>query len=161
MTDYFLDSSALVKRYFLETGSQWVLAITDTAAGHSILLAEISLAEVAAAAAAKHRAPLGISLQVRDRTVGRFLQECAQQFVLLRVDRPVIDVAVKLTQTYRLRGYDAVQLATALVNNQNLIAAGRPGLTFVSADADLLLAAQAEGLATENPLTYTSPDATL
>jgi uncharacterized protein len=61
VTDYFLDASALVKRYVDETGSAWVRSITNPAEGHSILLAEISIAEVTAALAAKQRAPQGLT----------------------------------------------------------------------------------------------------
>lgn len=59
-----------------------------------------------------------------------------------------------LTQRHRLRGYDAVQLAAALLANQPLIAAGLPALTFIAADEDLIAAARAEGLPAENPNAY-------
>ncbi len=35
---YFLDSSALVKRYIPETGSAWIQAITDTATGNLLFI---------------------------------------------------------------------------------------------------------------------------
>jgi predicted nucleic acid-binding protein len=56
VTDYYVDASALVKRYAEESGSSWGRQITAPFAQHAILLAEITLAEVAAALAAKHRA---------------------------------------------------------------------------------------------------------
>lgn len=34
MADYFFDSSALVKRYVREVGSDWVGQLTDPPAGH-------------------------------------------------------------------------------------------------------------------------------
>ena len=55
MTAYSLDASAVVKRYADEPGSTWVRHITDAQAHHTILLAEITLAEVAAALAARIR----------------------------------------------------------------------------------------------------------
>ncbi len=67
------------------------------------MLAPITLAEVAAALAAKHRAPGGITQQQRDRALSRFLQDCDEHFLLLPVDWPVIDRAVALTQKHRLR----------------------------------------------------------
>ena len=45
MTDYYLDASALVKRYGEEAGSAWIRDITDPLAQNTILLAEITLAE--------------------------------------------------------------------------------------------------------------------
>jgi len=61
VTDYSLDASALVKRYADEPGSTWIRQITDAQAQHTILLAEITLAEVAAALAATHCTPSGIT----------------------------------------------------------------------------------------------------
>ena len=48
MTDYYLDASALVKRYAPELSSDWVLEITDPAAEHTVILSEITLAEIEA-----------------------------------------------------------------------------------------------------------------
>ena len=154
MTEYYLDASALVKRYADEAGSVWIRQITEREAEHTIMLAEVTLAEVAAALAAKHRAPGGITPQQRDRALSRFLQDCDEHFLLLLVDRPVIDRAVTLTQNHRLRGYDAVQLATALVASDTLQEQNLPAPIFVASDTDLLSAATAENLAVENPLVH-------
>ena len=158
MSDCFLDASAVVKRYADEPGSTWIRQITEVQAQNAILLAEITLAEVAAALAAKHRAPNGITLEQRNRVLSRFLQDCQDHFVLLSVDRLVIDRAVELAQRHRLRAYDAVQLATALEASEIMQAQTLPALTFVAADGDLLSAAAAERLSVENPLNYTHPD---
>lgn len=159
MTGYCLDASALVKRYAHEPGSTWVLQITDPASQHTVLLAEITLAEVAAALAAKQRAPGGLTLEERDRALSRFLQDCDEHFLLLPVDRGVIDRAVDLTQRYRLRGYDAVHLATAVVTSGELTAQALPPLVFVASDDDLLTAAKTEGLPAENPVDHAGLDA--
>ena len=158
MSDYFLDASALVKRYADEAGSAWMRRITESSAENTILLAEITLAEVAAALAAKARAPNSFSLTQRDRALSRFLQDCDEQFILLAVDRPVIERAVTLTQSHRLRGYDAVQLATALVAGQALETVQRTPPVFVASDEDLLAAASAEHLVTVSPLDHADPE---
>jgi len=64
----------------------------------------------------------------------RFVQDCAEHFVLLPVDRLVIDRAVELTQRHRLRGYDAVQLATALVATETMQLQSVSAPIFVAAD---------------------------
>jgi uncharacterized protein len=151
MTAFFLDSSAIVKRYRTEPGSTWVRALADPATGHVISICEIALSEVGAALAAAHRAPGGISLVERDEALNLFLGHCDIQYGVLGVTRPVVRVAVALTQAHRLRGCDAIQLAAALSANRGLIAANLSSLTLVAADDDLLAAARAEGLATENP----------
>lgn len=151
MTTYYLDTSALVKRYASEPGSGWIRSVTDAASGHTIVVSELALVEVSAALAAKQRAPHGITVDARDRALSRFLQDCAERFLLAQVERLVIDRAVALTQNHRLRGYDAVHLATALVANDDLVAASCPPVVFVASDHDLLSAAQAESLLIQEP----------
>jgi hypothetical protein len=158
VTEYYLDASAVVKRYADAPGSTWIRHLTNAQAHHTIVRAEITLAEVAAALSAKHRAPGGLTQAQRDRVLSRFLQDCAEHYLLLPVDRPVIDRAVELTQRHRLRGYDAVQLATALVTGETLQAQHLPAPVFVAADGDLLIAATAEGLQIENPLDHRDLD---
>jgi uncharacterized protein len=152
VSEYYLDASALVKRYTDEPGSAWILRITDKQAHHTILLSEITLAEVAAALSAKQRARGGITPQQRERALSRFLQDCDEHFLLLPVDRLVIDRAVMLTQHHRLRGYDAIQLATALVTSETLQSQNLSPTIFVASDDDLLTAAAAENLPVDNPL---------
>jgi predicted nucleic acid-binding protein len=151
MSSYFLDASAVVKRYARERGSQDVEALTAPEEGHHLVLSEISLAEVSAAIAAKARAPQGISLKVRDRALKRFLQDCEEQYLLWAASREAIDEAVRLTQRRKLRGCDAIQLASAVAYNRELLAEDLPPLIFVASDEDLLAAADAEGLAAINP----------
>lgn len=158
MSDYFFDASAVVKRYADEAGSTWVRQITDAATQNTIVVSEITLAEVTAALAAKQRAPNGLTLTQRDRVLSLFFQDCNGHFSLATVDRTVIDRAVDLALHHRLRAYDAVQLATALEANKIIEANGMPKLTFVAADNDLLNAAKAESLPTENPLHYAHLD---
>ncbi len=87
----------------------------------------------------------------RDQLLRDFLDHCATQYSLVAVERSCIDRAVLLTQSHALRGYDAVQLASALTVSAVLTAANLPPPIFIAADDDLLAAARAEGLATENP----------
>ena len=154
MSVYFLDSSALVKRYRTEVGSTWIRGLVESA-DHTIVVCEISLSEVAAALAAAHRAPGGISRIERDEAVSLFLGHCNTRYKLLGITRSTIRLAVTLTQSYRLRGCDAIQLATALSANRDFQAAGFPVLTFVASDGDLLTVARAERLVTENPNMHT------
>jgi hypothetical protein len=50
-----------------------------------------------------------------------------------------------------LRGYDAIHLASALTVFRKLKVAGLSSFQIIAADKDLLAAAAAEGLATDNP----------
>lgn len=146
MSVLFFDSSALVKRYLTEAGSAWVLALTDPDAGNTIVVAEITRVEVAAALASRQRAPDGITLADRDRLFRLLAQHCTAEYRAVQINNATTDRAMYLTQMHRLRGYDAVQFAAA-----RAVGAVLPTLTFVSADEDLLTAARAEGLAADNP----------
>jgi uncharacterized protein len=86
------------------------------------------------------------------------LLDCDGAFLLVPVNRRVIDLAVNLAPSYRLRGYDAVQLAAALAVQVELTREQQGPLIFVAADADLLLAGRVEGLATDNPLDHADED---
>lgn len=151
MSTFYLDASALVKRYNPEIGSSWIEAQVDPSSGHSLITAEFTMAEVAAALAAKHRAPKGITLKERNDAMSDFLADCEIRYQLIPVDRHMIEQAVNLTQSYRLRGYDAIHLATALNVNHVLTKRSQSPLIFVAADDDLLAAAEAEGVAIVNP----------
>jgi len=154
VTAFYVDSSALVKRYAPETGSTWVTSLGDPVAGHSILIGEITVVEVAAALAAKARIAGGLTTAQRDAALGAFLNDCDDGYLLIGLDRATLDLAVDLTQRHVLRAYDAVQLATSLLSNSDLVARALPPLTFVSSDQDLLKAARAEGLLVDDPILH-------
>jgi predicted nucleic acid-binding protein len=145
MSTFFLDSSALTKRYLTEIGSAWVSDLTDPAADNILAAAEITRVEVAAALAARYRAS-AITQAERDQLVTLLLHHFDTEYRIIAITPELTASAVELTQIHRLRGYDAVQLAAALATADVL-----PGIVFVAADDDLLAAARAEGLAAENP----------
>ena len=151
MTTYFLDASAVVKRYLTEAGSDIVAGLVDSSATNTIILAEITRVEVAAALAARHRAGTGLTRRERDEAVALLLRHCEREYRMIALTPEVLGRAVELMQNHRLRGYDAVQLAAALVVNNSLIAAGQSGLIFITADRDLIQAATAEQLPAEDP----------
>jgi predicted nucleic acid-binding protein len=79
------------------------------------------------------------------------LHDARERYRLVPVSPALISGAIRPTRQHRLRGYDAIHLACALSLNATLTAGNAAELIFVAADANLLAAAQAEGLATENP----------
>lgn len=138
-----------MKRYLTEVGSIWVMNQTNPVLSNLIVVAEITRVEIAAALAARQGASGGITIGERDSLFKLLAQHHTNEYRAVPISITVADRAMNLTQAHRLRGYDAVQLATALA-----VAAVIPNLVFVSADDDLLTAARIEGLATENPNTY-------
>jgi predicted nucleic acid-binding protein len=148
MSQYFLESSALAKRYATEGGSGWIQALLAPGQGFTVIIGEITLAEVTAALAKKQR--MGQITQVdRDTLVTRFLSHCQIEYDLVPITRQIIDQAVILNQKHKLRAYDSVQLAAAL--EARAILGGFGPFTFIASDKDLLTAASLEGLAVDDP----------
>lgn len=153
MAAYFFDSSAIVKRYVQETGTTWVCNILDPGTESTIYTARIAGAEVAAAIA-KRRRTGDLSPQNASSAVQQFRSEFSALYWIVEITAAVVSRAMDLTETYTLRGYDAVQLAAALEVNVVRLASSLPPLIFVCADGDLNAAAEAEGLSVENPNTH-------
>jgi hypothetical protein len=149
MSAFYLDSSALVKRYVTETGSAWVRDLCQNGE-NAVFISELALVEVGSALARRSQRK-EISDAQRQEYLDVFVHDCAESYHLIPAGLPTIERGLKLTQQHFLRGYDAVQLACALTANDVLTAAELPPLTFVSADGDLLDAAVVEGLDTANP----------
>lgn len=148
VTAYF-DSSALVKRYFAELGTAWVQTWCDDP-NRTIAIVEIGLVEMAAAFAGKLRGGF-VEPEAYHNARADLTTDAQDEYVLVTVDRLIVNDAIELTARYRLHGYDAIHLACALRLNQALIGHQLPPLTFISADTDLLTAATVEGLPTDNP----------
>ena len=155
MAVYFFDTSALVKRYATETGSGWVRRITDPKTGNKVYITTITGVEVVSALTRKVR---NAEIQLADAQtfIADFRIDFQNQYELFRVTDPVIQLAMKLPEKYKLRAYDAIQLAAAMIINdqsnlQGIAVTGVPALVLVASDKDLLDAAQAEGLVVDDP----------
>lgn len=161
MALYYFDASALGKYYILEPGSTWVRELINAtdAQGkrlvHTIFMADLSAAEVAAAFAVLHRTGR-IRRPVWDGVFDQFMDDVTWRYQLVRVGRDDFFEAAILTRQHPLKAYDAVQLTVALHHSPRL-AAQDLILTFVTGDDTLATAAQAEGLPTDNPFDHVSP----
>jgi uncharacterized protein len=150
MPFYQCDASGLVKRYVDEVGSDWVRAIVVPASANIVSIADITRAEVTSAFARRTREGI-ITLDERDALIQTFQAHCATQYRIVPTQPLIIDLATELLQRHPLRAYDAVQLASARIVNQSLIAHGLPPLIFVTADDRLIAAARGEAVTAENP----------
>lgn len=153
MSTYFFDSSALVKRYAQETGTNWVTGIADPQANNLIYIVRLTAVEVTAALARRRR---GKSLSPNDAVsaLTQFNYDLFNQYRIIEVSPQLLNTATGIADQYALRGYDAVQFATALTLHTQRIALNLSDLILVSADKELNAAAQAEGLQIENPNDY-------
>lgn len=151
MSTYYIDSSGIVKRYAEETGTEWIETLCDVQSGNTIAIAQIGIVEVAAALASKRRDSSISEEEEYEGAMRDFIRDAQQQYQVVTTGQKVINRVVELTRRQKLRGYDAVQLASAILLNRMLLARELSALIFVSADDNLLTAARNEGLAAENP----------
>jgi len=153
MAIYFLDSSALVKRYISETGSDWVLGLFEPTLDNEFFVAAITGVEIVAATT--RRARNGSITNADAALVCNQLRSDLQtNYQVIAITEGIINSVMALAERQGLRGYDAVQLAAGCAVNELSIASGLSPIIFVSADDKLNLAAANEGLLVENPNGY-------
>ena len=150
---YFLDTSALVKRYVPEMGTDWILGITDPAIGNYLAIAQITWVEVFSALSRRQREG-SISADRFNLTLQDFRVDFENLYRVIEVDQTLIEKAGELVIQYPLRAYDAIQLASALRLQSNFALTTNIQLIFVTADVRLINIAQSEGLVTDNPNNY-------
>ncbi len=135
----YLDSSALVKRYVVEAGSQSVNAWI--AAARPAVTGLLTRAETPAAICRAQR--LGwIDEKLGEQALALFQTEW-ESLGRLPINEATVRRAESLARRHNLRGYDAVHLACALIYQESL---GLP-INLATFDRELWQAGQAEGLA--------------
>ncbi len=150
MANIFLDSSALVKRYASEPGSGWILSLFRPAARHTFYLSKVTPVETVAGVARQNRIGAITTADV-DRAIRRIQLASRKKFILLDVTQTIVDDAITLVTKHGLRGYDSIQLSTALSISARLMNDGFGELIFVSGDHSLNKAAASENLRVEDP----------
>ncbi|HEY7371289.1 MAG TPA: type II toxin-antitoxin system VapC family toxin [Polyangia bacterium] len=135
---YFLDASALVKRYVREPGSERIQALVRRQ--RQLVISRLTAVELPAAIWKRSRAG-DLSATDARRLLARFEGDLA---LLTTVEPrpPTIQLAADLVERHPLRAYDAVQLASALRWARET----RLATCFVCADRGLAGAAAKERL---------------
>jgi predicted nucleic acid-binding protein len=136
----YCDSSALVKLYVVEPGSEEVRAAVEAA--EAVATCRITWAEIHAA----------LSRRAREAPQDAAAIETAKQafaaewlhYVVIEVSQSIVERAGEFADTFALRGYDAVQLAAA----QLLAEASGEACAFACFDLRLAKAAKVLGLGT-------------
>jgi predicted nucleic acid-binding protein len=153
VNSYFLDSSVLVKRYVIETGTKWVREMTSPDASNRIILARITWVEVISALARRQREGTVSAIDIT-KAIRNFRHHIQTQYQVVELDHTLAESASELLRKHPLRAYDAVQLASALYVQRTFFRVGASNFSFVSADNRLLTIAATEGLLSDNPLTH-------
>ena len=134
----YLDTSALVKKYFREAGSTKVILQWKKA--RAIATSSIAYAEAMASFYRKKREAY-ISTDIFHTVVSSFRKDWSS-FICVQVNDDLNDMIDRIISQHPLRGFDAIHLASALILHE----AAPEDFLFGCFDQRLLQAAVAEGL---------------
>ena len=146
MSTFFVDTSALAKRYISEIGTQWVLSWMLPQHGHVIVISALSTVEMFSLFSRRQREG---SLTTRQAsTLGlQFLYHVSNEYLAVNIDADVLSLSQQLLTQYPLRTLDAIQLASAQHTSQVL----HEPMTFITGDQRLLQIARQVGFKTDDP----------
>jgi predicted nucleic acid-binding protein len=138
----YLDSSALVKRFVVEKGSERVRRMIEKEG--PIATAKIAYAEIHSGLARKRRE--GYISTGQHALICRKVELDWRAHVRMDLTDEVLSLARELIQRHPLRGFDAIHLASALILKASL----GEQIIFAGADERQLQAAAREQLSTLN-----------
>lgn len=144
---YYLETSALVKLYVREPGTERLLALAERANENRLAILTLSQVEFRSAVRRRQK-KLEIPALVANHLIDTFTRHVEGRFILQPVTDFLLDIASTLVDRHALRACDAVQLAGYLVINSSN-ATDTP--LFVCSDDALLAAAQQEGIVVLDP----------
>src|SRR5262249_24432606 len=148
---FFLDGSALAKRYVAEPGTPLVDHLFNQVAPDRLVVLNVGFAEVVSVLVRRKNAGV-----LSDATFAHALLQLGQEIIhaanLRKVEttNSLVIGALSHIQTHSINATDAVALHAALGLAHHLRGQG-DDLVLVASDQRLLRAAQAEGLSTFNP----------
>ncbi|RJP55159.1 MAG: PIN domain-containing protein [Deltaproteobacteria bacterium] len=137
----YLDTSALLKKYLKEEGSNDVISLWKKTS--AIVTSTVAYAETLASIYRKKR-ETGEFDQRFFKAVLTSFQKDWKSFIHVDVNKDLNETIDKLTIAYPLRGFDAIHLASALILYEKI----QENFIFVCYDKRLLKAAKEEGLNT-------------
>lgn len=154
MPAYFADTSAIVKLYLDEPGSDWIRGLELGL----LVISTLAIPEAASAIARRRR-----EQQISDDealALWRSFRRDLRRWDLIALAQPLLFRAAALqirpAPDGMLRTLDALQVACALEAQRRVRRAGIGPLTFLTADSRLELAARHAGLTVENPERYSA-----
>lgn len=135
----YFDTSALVKRYIEEPGSREVTIVAEDA---SNFLGSALITPVEMAAAFHKAVSLGAISEALLPEIWQDYLDAWESFTHIQVSESLVKRASRIAFDYKLRGYDSLHLAAAVLWQEFLVAS----VTLATFDRDLWLAARQAGL---------------
>ena len=147
MPSFFLDASAVVKRYRTELGSDVVDALLESVPTDGPLVGSFLTVLETTAAGRRSKGSRWQDAAVARVILSLFRHDMSANFRLWPLDSAIVAAALSVVEQHRLRAGDALQLASALAFG----AVYETPIIMVSSDHELLWAAAAAGLSVLDP----------
>ena len=144
MRNLFFDTSALVKRYYDEPGTE----VVDRLVGDEetkVVVTAIAVIEVVSAFRRKYNRG-NIPEKVVDELLAAFFDEALSDFLIVSTEEALFTHSFDLILEDDLRTLDSLQLSAALA-----VAEEVENIAFVSADRELVSVASSRNLEAINP----------
>ena len=150
MLQFYIDTSALLKRYHREEGSEFVNDLYDIKRKENgkIYTSILTIAEYCSAIRRKQREGK-FSEALANGILSAFFKESESMLFTIPADRHVVSLSIRLISDYPLKAYDAVQLASSL--NAREYFSGTGDFFFVCDDERLCVVSEKEKLKVLRP----------
>ena len=158
MPHFYIDTSALLKRYHTEEGTEFVNELYDqkrSEKGH-IYTSILTGAEFCSAIRRKQREKR-LSESESNYIISAFFIESESMLFTIPADWSVVSLSIRLLSDYPLKAYDAVQLASGLGIREQTSKEMRD-FYFICDDERLCLAAESESLKVLRPRSSAAHD---
>ena len=148
MPVYYLETSALMKKYRTETGTQVVEELFQQKQGSEVFVtSQFTVIEITSIATRLLRAR-ELSRRSYQGILGNVTRETSGNIRLESISNDVVSEAIRMTQLHALRAPDDVHLATAVIVKE--ASRDEPFCLFGS-DARLNASCKSSGIAVINP----------
>ncbi len=150
MALYYLDTSAILKRYRTEKGTEVVDALFESEPRRKLLTSHFSCLEVESVAARTlaPRSMMGaLANQAYSTLLGSFAHDLREYLQLQPLDGETLNYSIEITRRTCLRPADSIQFASAILAGHGQ----GEELVLVSSDRELLAAAAGAQVTTIDP----------
>ena len=150
MPIYYLDTSAVMKRYIPETGSDVMEELFDGLTDSDELTTSyLTLLEVSSTATRLLNGRV-LTQQAYENILDQFTQDIPDYgFTFIPVQNELIDRGITIAREYSLRSLDAIHFTSTLI--ASCMSSDSQDIYMVSSDRELIAACEAHGILTLNP----------
>jgi len=148
MITFYFDTSAIVKRYHTETGSEVLDRIFELKE-HGFVTSYWTILEFTVAFSVRTRRK-ELSRDAFNLVISRFLRDVLDKFIITSVNDELVASATPLAVKYPLPSADCLQLAST-ISLKGALDSAKDKLVLLCSDKDLCRAAKKEGIESINP----------